>query len=901
MVNPDSNIKPKILYVDDESINLRLFKISFKGNYNVTTISSGEQALEIIKDSAQFDIVLSDQRMPGMSGTEFMIKAKKLIPNSKYILLTGYTDIEALEKAINEVGLWQYVKKPWEPSNLKFIIDNAFSSLKTEKENVIISSALQHSEERLNLALTGTNAGVWDWNIKTNEIYFSPTWKEMLGYSKDELEDNIKTLQNLLHPDDLEKSFAHLDEYIQGKTDEYELEYRLQHKNGNYIHILSRGSGLKNQEGEYERITGTNIDLTEKYKAQQQIKELNEELEERVERRTHALKLLNNQLIKRNKFEHLISKISSELIGIKINELDTQLKVALKDIIEFNGSENAFVFSIENSEINIEHENNKLGHKSEIRKVFQKKKTNSFPLILKKLSDNKPYILNDTESLPPEYIGEKKLLNNGDIKSILIIPLTINNNLKGGFGISYTSKIKEWNQEDINLLRFIGEIFMNAFERNNTEQILLKRDKEISEANQIISENERKTNILQNIASIANSPLHIKEALKLSHDIIISQGKGISGLLIKIKKHEFETEFQIENIISNTQQEKTNLTKFFLSTKNELNAILRSTLNSREASIHKNIKLNFNPNTLISYSYDITAIPVIVGNEIIYVYLTLFQPKNSVFNEKGILKDISREISFVAERDKTKKELKKALKKEKELGELKSQFVSMASHQFRTPLTVIQSNIDLFQMLASKIDSDLKGKFDKISNRIQTEVARLGDLMNDVLLLGKLNANVLIADVEINDVIIDIKEVVERLNFIQPDNRKAEIIIEGKKENVLFDKKLFSHAFHNLLENAFKYSRNKPSPKIIVTYSSDIKIQVIDYGKGISEEDLSKLFQPFFRSDSTQNIEGTGLGLVICKRYIELQKGTIEVQSKIDFETKFTILFPLQDEQSINY
>jgi signal transduction histidine kinase len=204
-------------------------------------------------------------------------------------------------------------------------------------------------------------------------------------------------------------------------------------------------------------------------------------------------------------------------------------------------------------------------------------------------------------------------------------------------------------------------------------------------------------------------------------------------------------------------------------------------------------------------------------------------------------------------------------------------------------------------MLASKIDSDLKGKFDKISNRIQTEVARLGDLMNDVLLLGKLNANVLIADVEINDVIVDIKEVVERLNFIQPDNRKAEIIIEGKKENVLFDKKLFSHAFHNLLENAFKYSRNKPSPKIIVTYSSDIKIQVIDYGKGISEEDLSKLFQPFFRSDSTQDIEGTGLGLVICKRYIELQKGTIEVQSKIDFETKFTILFPLQDEQSINY
>ena len=248
--------------------------------------------------------------MPGMSGTEFMIEAKKLLPKCKYILLTGYTDIEALEKAINEVGLWQYVKKPWEPSNLKFIIDNAFSSLKTEKQNVIISSALKQSEERLNLALTGTNAGVWDWNLKTNEMYFSPTWKEMLGYSINELENNLKTLEGLLHPDDLQKSFTHLDEYIQGNINKYELEYRLKHKDGSYVHMLSRGSGIKNEEGEYERITGTNIDLTEKYKAQQQIKELNEELEERVERRTHALKLLNIQLIQRNKFEHLISKIS---------------------------------------------------------------------------------------------------------------------------------------------------------------------------------------------------------------------------------------------------------------------------------------------------------------------------------------------------------------------------------------------------------------------------------------------------------------------------------------------------------------------------------------------------------------------------------------------------------------
>ena len=123
MFNINLDIKPKILYVDDESINLRLFKISFKDNCDITTSQSGEEGLKLIEDNNKYDIIISDQRMPGMNGTQFMIEAKKLLPNSKYILLTGYTDIEALEKAINEVGLWQYVKKPWEPSNLKFIIE----------------------------------------------------------------------------------------------------------------------------------------------------------------------------------------------------------------------------------------------------------------------------------------------------------------------------------------------------------------------------------------------------------------------------------------------------------------------------------------------------------------------------------------------------------------------------------------------------------------------------------------------------------------------------------------------------------------------------------------------------------------------------------------------------------
>ena len=664
----NKTIKPHILYVDDEPINLRLFKISYKDNYIVESVSSGEDALQILEQGKKFDIIISDQRMPGMTGTEFMIKAKTYLTHAKYILLTGYTDIEALEKAINEVGLWQFVKKPWEPSNLKFIIDNAYSSLKTEKQNSIISDALKQSEERLSLALSGTNAGVWDWNLKTNEMYFSPTWKLMLGYGKDELENNIKTLESLLHPDDLQKSFNQLDEFIQGKVQDYEIEYRLRHKNGTYVHILSRAKGITNSQGEFERLTGTNIDLTEKYLAQQQIKELNEELEDRVERRTHALKLLNIQLIQRNKFEHLISKISSELITVNSNELDKQINNALGDILDFSSAENTFVLKIEHNSYNITYDRSHEVYSSEIRKIFHKKNQNTFPLITEKLQKNEPFIIKDVNILPNDFEKEKKQLIDGKVSSILIIPLIFNKKLKGAFGLSYTSKIKEWNQEDINLLKFIGEIFMNAFERNESEMKLIKRDTEISEANQTISENEKRTKLLQNIASIANSPLQIEEALSLSHEIIISQSKGISGILFELKREDEKTKFNIENIIAKTIQEKNNLTQFFLRSDNELERILNQTFSNFKPVIERSVKLNYNPNTLISYSFDITSIPVIVGNEMLYIYLTLLPPNNNLFHDPSIIGDISREISFVAERDISKKGLKKALEKEKELG-----------------------------------------------------------------------------------------------------------------------------------------------------------------------------------------------------------------------------------------
>jgi PAS domain S-box-containing protein len=163
----------------------------------------------------------------------------------KLILITAYTDVDVLEKAINQVGIWKYVKKPWDKETLKSIIDNAYLSLLKDRKNKKTFDAIEYNENRYNIAMEGSDAGLWDWDLVSNKVYFSSTWKRIIGYKNEELENKISTWESIMHPDDLLETFKHLDDYLCGKTDKYEIEFRLKHKNGYFVHILARGVGQK--------------------------------------------------------------------------------------------------------------------------------------------------------------------------------------------------------------------------------------------------------------------------------------------------------------------------------------------------------------------------------------------------------------------------------------------------------------------------------------------------------------------------------------------------------------------------------------------------------------------------------------------------------------------------------
>lgn len=241
----------------------------------------------------------------------------------------------------------------------------------------------------------------------------------------------------------------------------------------------------------------------------------------------------------------------------------------------------------------------------------------------------------------------------------------------------------------------------------------------------------------------------------------------------------------------------------------------------------------------------------------------------------------------LANLENSKEELSKALQKERELNELKSRFVSTASHEFRTPLSTILSSIALVEQYGMKSDWD---KQIKHVNRIRQSVRGLTEILEDILSLSKLEEGKIeaqIIDLNIKGIVADL---LEELQTILKPGQQFDYHFEGD-EHWMGDPKILRNTIMNLLSNAIKFSPEGKSIGVSV-YSKDeeLKMVVKDNGMGIPSSELPHLFQRFHRASNAINVQGTGLGLSIVKRCVELMNGEIHVASELEKGTEFTIV-----------
>ena len=241
------------------------------------------------------------------------------------------------------------------------------------------------------------------------------------------------------------------------------------------------------------------------------------------------------------------------------------------------------------------------------------------------------------------------------------------------------------------------------------------------------------------------------------------------------------------------------------------------------------------------------------------------------------------------ELEKSKDELKDALEKEKELNELKSRFISMASHEFRTPLTAILSSASLISEYPGAEQQDKRTKH---VGRIKSAVNNLNDILSDFLSISKIEEGKVLADYgsfNLKDLITEIKG---EMGGLLKSGQSIQYSHNGN-EMIYSDKKLIRNIIINLASNGIKFSEeNKPIVIATSVNESQIKISVTDQGMGISEDDKKHLFERFFRGQNAVNVQGTGLGLNIVANYVELLNGYIEIESELDKGTCFTISLP---------
>ncbi len=242
----------------------------------------------------------------------------------------------------------------------------------------------------------------------------------------------------------------------------------------------------------------------------------------------------------------------------------------------------------------------------------------------------------------------------------------------------------------------------------------------------------------------------------------------------------------------------------------------------------------------------------------------------------------------ISERKKAEENLREALKKEIELNELKSRFVSMASHEFRTPLSTVLSSAYLIEKYATTEDQP---KREKHLQRIVSSINMLTDILNDFLSLGKIEEG----KIHVRYTEFNIGELItETLEEIKSSLKKQQIInYEHKgKPLVSLDASLLTHIIMNLVSNASKFSGESSLIEInTLNRNHQITLSVRDYGIGISKNDQKHLMERFFRGANASNIQGTGLGLHIVSKYAELMNGTVECKSELEKGTEFIIIF----------
>ncbi len=549
---------------------------------------------------------------------------------------------------------------------------------------------------------------------------------------------------------------------------------------------------------------------------------------------TH-IKELQFQTEYRAKLQSILLDLSNQIIDLEPERENEIINSALERIGSFVGADRSYIFdyNFEAKTSNNTYEYCAEGISPEIDNLQN--------LPIEVLADwldihqkGQVMIHENVQSLPEENAIRQILVPQG-IKSIITVPIIAGKSLLGFIGFDSVKHYKTWNETEIELLTFLAQLLANHYSRKFFE------------------------------LKLSDSEAKLRSILSNAMDAIVTINE--EGL---VEDWNFQAEkifgFQAEEAVG---KDLTNLIiphKYRVAHQEGMQHFLRT---GEGPVLNHRIELVALSKQDKHFPVELSIIPIKLKDKYIF---------------SAFLRDITQ-------RKKAEDDMTIALEQSNELARMKSRLMSMASHEFRTPLTTIKANAEMLEFWSNSLEEKEKTKANRYIGRMLGEVDRLTSIMNDMLIIGRLESGKTRVQKRMTDLVHLCSEIIDKNFSNESDARQVSVKIEGSPYLVPVDTNIIEHILNNLISNALKYSPDAKAPMVMVNFKNNksLRLSVQDFGLGIPEDEINNVFNAFYRSENTRQIKGTGMGLAIVKQFADIHKIRIKVFSALNVGSEFVL------------
>ena len=739
---------------------------------------------------------------------------------------------------------------------------------------------LKDSNERYQLAVEGTNDVIWEYDFKKGTSYLSPQFWDALGYEEETnpLDDNL--LARYLHEEDRKTFISAIQDRFKRKVGDIELETRFLGVAGKIVWVFIKGRILYDHDGQPARVVGSLSNITSLKQARSKLQE--------SEAKYRIISQNSSDCICLHSPERdfvFVSASSLDVVGYKPYELE---RLRLRELVheeDYDGLKSI----IENVIVN---------PKKKIVTSYRARHADGSIVWLEThggaILDQEEQIMyfqTSTRNITDRVLAEEKLReseerykliteNSHDIVSLMELDgtyLFVSPSVKESLGYEVEEMIGNKTTDYIHpedlptVAASMAETL--ATSRRTGSALFRFRHKNgeyrwLEAKGGVITNDDGEPIYFRATKVDMTDKINTEQKLQEKEEqykLVSENSTDVIGL------HDLNGRFiflspSCYRLIGFTVEEGLNTDPMELIHDDDREKVMKifgDTISKKLQDVQMSYKMRKRDGDYVSVGVSLT----------------------SVLDDKG-------EVQYVLSSTRDITEIMNVIEKERYLNKLKSSFISMASHEFRTPLTTIQSSNELIQMYLENQVDPTNGKLTKHVNRIRVELERLNSLLKDVFTLGRLDVGKAKLNKEITSLTAIAKQVILEVSVNFKDRRVA-INTEGNERQVNLDSQLISHALSNLVLNALKYSEGCPDPELTISYQDEgIDIVVQDFGIGIPDKDKNGLFESFSRASNVGDIEGTGLGLVIVKQFVEMHGGSVSFESELKKGTTFRVHLP---------